>query len=148
MSEYKNTERPIPWLVVNKNKPEIPTSYEKLECLYDQGHIIDVKYVIEKDHIKLYGIEEIVGKNGSYFELRTATLRPENIEFEITGNRVENESIIFVETNTDIRFGKIFIVFADLAIIVLSIYTLVLFLRMLFDKNYKVDNEDNKETRS
>ena len=123
-----------------EKKPEIPISYEELASLYDQGDIIDVKYVIEKKHIKLYGLQEIVGKNGSYLELRTSILRPESNPdsiFKITGNYIEDNSVIFIETNTDIRFGKIFIVIFNLALLILSIFTFALFLRMLFDKNYK-----------
>ena len=143
VSEYKNTERPIPWLVVNRNEPEIAISYEELECLYDQGHIINVKYVIEKDHIKFYGREEIIGKNGSYFELRTVILRPESnpIGFEITGNYIEKESIIFIETDKNIRFSKKMAVVFCIGFSALSLYTFALFLRILFDKNYKHTNE-------
>ena len=138
---YGNTERPFPWIVKNIYKPEDPISYEGFTDLYDEGKIIDAKYVVRKNNIKFYGIEEVIGKNSSYFRLRTSTIRPEsnsNPAFKVTGNYIdEDKSIIFVDTNTDIRFCKLMIIIFSVAFIILSIFTSALFLRLLINKNYK-----------
>lgn len=152
VSKYDNTERPFPWIVESRDRPEIPITYDSFISLYNQEDIVDVKYVIKKNHIKLYGLEEIIGKNGSYFYLRTTILSPErnhgpNSKF--SEYRIDRGgSVIFIETDTDITLTKFFMKIIVGALILTTLYLIREFVIILSDKDYKSKKEIDKETRS
>lgn len=149
--EYDNTYRPFPWFVESRDKVEIPINYDNFINLYNQKKIIDVKYVIEKTHIKLYGLEEITGKNGSHFDLRTVILSPEKTyeSSKFIGYKIDQSgAIIFIEKYCAVAVNKIAIIAISIALTLLTLSLLREFVIIFFDKDYKSKKETDKETRS
>ena len=150
VSKHDNAYRPFPWFVESRDIIEIPVNYDNFINFYNQKKIIDVKYVIEKNHIKLYGLEEITGKNGSYFNFRTTILSPEKTRgySKFTGYEMDQSgAVVFTEKDYDIAISKVVITVIAVVLMLFTLSLLREFVIVFFDKDYKSKKETDEEMR-